>query len=431
MRIPRSWLAVGLLLLAGCATSPPPAPAPPPVAAPAPVPPPPQPPLPQAQAPVTPAPVAPVVPAQAAPAAPAPPAAAPRYERAAWPELPGWGGDDQSETWPGWLRSCNALRQQRPWRRVCAESINIPPGDAAAQQRFFEANFTPYRLANQDGSRTGLITGYYEPLLLGSRKRTARFRFPLHGPPPDLVAVDLAELNPELKDKRVRGRVVATPQGSKVVPYYPRAEITNGTAPVKGLEIAWVEDPVELFFLQVQGSGRIRLPDGTVMRVGYADHNGHPYRSIGRWLVDSGELTLDQASMQGIKAWVKRNPDRAAELLNQNPAYVFFREVPGTNADEGPAGSLGVPLTPGRSLAVDPRTIPLGAPVFLATTWPLSARPLQRLMVAQDTGSAIRGAVRGDFFWGFGPDAAEQAGRMKQPGSMWLLWPNGEALPGD
>ena len=216
-----------------------------------------------------------------------------------------------------------------------------------------------------------------------------------------------------------------------MVPYYPRAEITNGTAPVKGLEIAWVEDPVELFFLQVQGSGRIRLPDGTLMRVGYADHNGHPYRSIGRWLVDLGELTLDQASMQGIKAWVKRNPERANELLNQNPAYVFFRELPAAAGDEGPAGSLGVPLTAGRSLAVDPRTIPLGAPVFLATTWPLSTRPLQRLMLAQDTGSAIRGAVRADFFWGFGPDAAEQAGRMKQSGSLWLLWPNGEALPGD
>ena len=151
----------------------------------------------------------------------------------------------------------------------------------------------------------------------------------MYAPPPDLVAVDLAELNPELKDKRVRGRVVTTPQGSKVVPYYARADITNGTAAVKGLEIAWVDDPVELFFLQVQGSGRIRLPDGTLMRVGYADHNGHPYRSIGRWLVDLGELTLDQASMQGIKAWVKRNPERANEVLNQNPAYVFFRELPG------------------------------------------------------------------------------------------------------
>jgi membrane-bound lytic murein transglycosylase A len=420
MRILHCWLAAGLILLAGCATPPPVGPEPPPFAPeplpvePAPAPPPPQPPV-----------------AAPPPAAPVAPAAVQRYEKAAWSELPGWGSDGQIDAWSGWVRSCNALRQQALWRRVCSDTVNIPVNDAAAQQRFFETHFTPYRLANSDGSQTGLVTGYYEPLLQGSRKRTARFRFPLYAPPPDLVAVDLAELNPEFKDKRVRGRVVSTPQGSKVVPYYARAEITNGTAPVKGLEIAWVEDPVELFFLQVQGSGRIRLPDRTLMRVGYADHNGHPYRSIGRWLVDLGELTLDQASMQGIKAWVKRNPERANELLNQNPAYVFFRELPATAADEGPTGSLGVPLTAGRSIAVDSRRIPLGAPVFLTTTWPLSTRPLQRLMLAQDTGSAIRGSVRADFFWGFGPDAGEQAGRMKQPGSLWLLWPNGETLPGD
>lgn len=419
MRILHCWLAAGLILFAGCAAPPPVAPEAPPVV-PAPAPPPPQPPVTAQPESV---PVAPIVPLA--------PVAVPRYEKAAWSELPGWGGDGQIDAWPGWVRSCNALRQQALWQRVCSEALNIPANDAAAQQRFFETHFTPYRLANPDGSQTGLVTGYYEPLLQGSRKRTARFRLPLYAPPPDLVAVDLAELNPELKDKRVRGRVVSTPQGSKVVPYYPRAEITNGTAPVKGLEIAWVEDPVELFFLQVQGSGRIRLPDGAVMRVGYADHNGHPYRSIGRWLVDLGELTLDQASMQGIKAWVKRNPGRANELLNQNPAYVFFRELPAASADDGPLGSLGVPLTAGRSLAVDPRTIPLGAPVFVATTWPLSTRPLHRLMLAQDTGSAIRGAVRADFFWGFGPDAAEQAGRMKQAGSLWLLWPTGEALPGN
>jgi membrane-bound lytic murein transglycosylase A len=416
MRILQSWLTAALILLAGCASHPPIAPeAPPVVPAPAPLPPKPA---------VTEQPEPP-------PAAPISPASVPRYEKAAWSELPGWRGDGQIEAWSGWLRSCNAIRQQASWQRICSETLNIPAYDAAAQQRFFETHFTPYRLANPDGSQTGLVTGYYEPLLQGSRKRTARFRFPLYAPPPDLVAVDLVELNPELKDKRVRGRLVSTPQGNRLVPYYPRSEITNGTAPVKGLEIAWVEDPVELFFLQVQGSGRIRLPNGAIMRVGYADHNGHPYRSIGRWLVDLGELTLDQASMQGIKAWVKRSPERANELLNQNPAYVFFRELPTMPADEGPAGSLGVPLTAGRSLAVDPRTIPLGAPVFLATTWPLSTRPMHRLMLAQDTGSAIRGAVRADFFWGFGPDAAEQAGRMKQAGTMWLLWPTGETLPGN
>lgn len=408
-----------LLLSAGCATPPVVAPAPPPVV-PAAVPLPPSlPPAPPLAPPLEPAPTVPVA-----------PSAAQRYERSDWSELPGWG-DGQTDAWAGWLRSCAALRPQNAWRRACTAALGVPATDAVAQQRFLEMHFTPYRIANADGSQSGLITGYYEPLLQGSRKRTARFRFPLYGPPPDLIAVDLAELNPELKDKRVRGRVVAAPNGNKVVPYFPRSEIASGIAPVKGLEIAWVDDPVELFFLQVQGSGRLRLPDGSTMRVGYADHNGHPYRSIGRWLVDAGEMPLDQASMQGIKAWVRRNPERTNELLNQNPAFVFFREMPAANGngDDGPIGSLGVPLSAGRSIAVDPRSIPLGAPVFLATTWPLSSRPLQRLMLAQDTGSAIRGAVRADFFWGFGTEAAEQAGRMKQAGSLWLLWPAGEALP--
>ncbi|MEP7097602.1 MAG: murein transglycosylase A, partial [Dokdonella sp.] len=336
-------------------------------------------------------------------------------------------------TWPAWLRSCAALRQQPIWQRPCAAATGVSASDGAAQRRYFETNFSPYRLANADGTLTGLVTGYYEPLLLGSRKRTPRFRYPLYAPPPDLVTVDLGEVNADFRDKRVRGRVTSTPQGSKVVPYYPRADIVSGAAPVKGLEIAWVEDPVELFFLQVQGSGRLRLPDGTTMRVGYADHNGHPYRSIGRWLIDAGELPADQASMQGIKAWVRRNPERANALLNQNPAYVFFREMPSSGDESvvGPIGSQGVPLTPGRSIAVDARAIPLGAPVYLATTWPLSTRPLQRLMIAQDTGSAIRGAVRADLFWGFGAAAAEQAGRMKQSGRLWLLWPAGEPLPAE
>ncbi|MEO8134512.1 MAG: murein transglycosylase A [Betaproteobacteria bacterium] len=402
-----------MILIAGCAT-PPPAPQPLPER------------VPPAPPTLAPAPV-PEIPTPGVP--PLPQVTVPRYEQAAWTDLPEWGADTAVGVWPGWVRNCAALRVAPVWQRVCAGAAGVAANDAGAQQRYFESHFTPYRLANADGTLTGMVTGYYEPLLIGSRKRTARFRYPLYAPPPDLLTVEIAEINPELKDKRVRGRVLPSPQGSRVVPYYARAEIASGLAPVKGLEIAWVEDPVELFFLQVQGSGRIRLPDGTLMRVGYADHNGHPYRSIGRWLVDQGELPIEQASMQGIKAWVKRNPERANEMLNQNPSYVFFRELPAGPVDDGPPGSLGVPLTAGRSIAVDPRAVPLGAPVYLATTWPLSARPLQRLVLAQDTGTAIRGTVRADFFWGFGAEAAEQAGRMKQAGRMWLLWPSGEALP--
>jgi membrane-bound lytic murein transglycosylase A len=282
-----------------------------------------------------------------------------------------------------------------------------------------------------DGRDTGMVTGYYEPLLTGSRARGPRYRVPLYAAPEDLLTIDLTELYPEFKDKRLRGRV----EGKRVVPYWPRADIESGQAPFTANALVYVEDPVEAFFLQIQGSGRVRLAEGGVIRVGYADQNGHPYRSIGRILVERGELPLERASMQGIREWGRRNPAKLAALLDENPSYVFFREVPapapGTIEAEidGPFGTLGVPLLRERTLAVDPRSIPLGAPVFLATTYPLSTKPLQRLMLAQDTGGAIRGAVRADFFWGFGDDAGQQAGRMKQEGRMWILWPRDAPPP--
>jgi membrane-bound lytic murein transglycosylase A len=199
-----------------------------------------------------------------------------------------------------------------------------------------------------------------------------------------------------------------------------------------GRELVWVDDPVEAFFVHVQGSARIQLADRTTLRIGYADQNGHPYRSIGRALVERGELTLEQASMQGIKAWARQHPDKLPSLLDENPSYVFFRQIERApeHAIDGPIGALGVPLAAGRTIAVDTRFLPLGAPVFLATTYPLSNAPLQRLVLAQDTGGAIRGALRADFFWGTGDDAGRNAGRMNQTGSMWLLWPKG-SLPAD
>ena len=272
------------------------------------------------------------------------------------------------------------------------------------------------------------MTGYYEPLLRGSRTPTAKFAQPVLGVPPDLLTIDLGDVLPELKNMRLRGRLV----GNRVVPYYSRAEITerklSNVYPDKVL--LWVDDPVELFFLQIQGSGRVKLPDGSMVRLGYADQNGHPYKAIGRVLAERGDLPIEQASMQGIQAWARANPSRLAELLNTNPSYVFFREMPRpANTTDGPQGALGVPLTPGRSIAVDPRNVPLGAPVYLATTQPLSTKPLNRLVMAQDTGGAIRGAVRADFFWGFGADAGAQAGRMKQQGQMWVLLPTEMAPP--
>ena len=280
-------------------------------------------------------------------------------------------------------------------------------------------------MANPDGTQEGTITGYYEPVLKGSRKQSTAFHVPVYGVPDDLLVVDLGEIYPELKSLRLRGRL----EGRRIVPYYPRADIESGKAKMTGREILWMEDPVELFFLQIQGSGKIVLDGAETVRISYADQNGYPYKSVGRLLVERGELTLDQASMQGIKAWSARNPDRLAELLNQNASYVFFREVPVTS--DGPPGALGVPLTTARSLAVDPRAVPLGAPVFLSTTMPNSPQPLNRLMAAQDTGGAIKGAVRGDVYWGSGPDAGALAGRMRQNGKLWVLLPHGFPLGGN
>lgn len=221
---------------------------------------------------------------------------------------------------------------------------------------------------------------------------------------------------------RLRGRL----QGNKVIPYYSRADINARESSYADRVLLWVDDAVELFFLQIQGSGRVKLPDGSMVRIGYADQNGHPYQAIGRVLAERGELKIEQTSMQNIQAWARANPDKLDDVLNANPSYVFFREVQ-SKGSEGPQGALGVPLSAERSIAVDSRQVPLGAPVFLSTTQPAAAAPLRRLMLAQDTGGAIRGVVRADFFWGFGADAGSQAGKMKQQGQMWVLLPPGVA----
>ncbi len=340
-----------------------------------------------------------------------------RLEPASFEALPGWADDDIGAAFGAFVEGCTALRTQPRWSDICNRATGLAAADADAIRAFFETGFVPHRVVGPDPEAPGLLTGYYEPLLQGSRTPDARFRHPIFAAPDDLITVDLSGVAPDTRNIRLRGRL----QGRKLVPYWSRAEIEEGKARLSGRELVWVEDAVELFFLQVQGSGRVRLPDGGTVRVGYADQNGHPYRSIGRVLVDRGELPLEKASMQGIKAWGQANPSRLAALLAENPSYVFFRELPA--GDGGPIGALGIPLTPGRSIAVDPNVVPLGAPVFVSTTWPNSPRPLDRLVMAQDTGGAIRGAVRADFFWGFGADAGELAGRMRQPLKMWVLLP--------
>lgn len=331
--------------------------------------------------------------------------------------LPDWQTQDLLPSWPAFMESCQALKRKPGWQAVCTRARDLTPLDNASLHQFFEENFTPYQVFNPDGSTQGLVTGYYEPKLLGSRVKTKRFRYPLYGVPDDLLNINLSGLYPQLKGLRLRGRL----QGREIVPYYDRAEIDDGKGTQQAHVLFWVENAVDLFFLQIQGSGRIELPDGSLVKVGYADQNGHPYQSIGKKLVEMGELTLEQASMQSIKLWAEQHPDQLNALLAQNPSYVFFRELP--DHLSAPLGALGVPLTNEYSIAVDPRTIPLGAPVFLATTYPNSSIALNRLMLAQDTGGAIRGPVRADFFWGFGAQAGAQAGRMKQSGQMWVLFP--------
>jgi peptidoglycan lytic transglycosylase A len=350
---------------------------------------------------------------------------------AAFGELPGWTGDPLLEAWAPFLTGCKALVAQAStaaiWRVPCAAASAVDARDSPAVRAFFETYFSAYQAIAPDGAENGLVTGYYEPLLEGSRTPSEFHRYPLFAPPDDLLTVDLGALYPELKDKRVRGRL----DGRRVVPYWSRADIEGGQAALAGKELVFVDDALEAFFLQIQGSGRIRLAEGGTVRVGYADQNGHPFRSIARILLERGAIQPGEATLQGLKDWARAHPEELVPLLNENPSYVFFREVtpdPAAQVD-GPIGTLGVPLAAGRAIAVDPRSIPLGAPVFLATTRPLTDRPLRRLVFAQDTGGAIRGALRADFFWGFGDEAAREAGRMKQPGRLWILWPKGAPLP--
>ncbi|HEY3326079.1 MAG TPA: murein transglycosylase A [Novimethylophilus sp.] len=339
-----------------------------------------------------------------------------------WAKVEGLESDNPAAAWKAWLQSCQALRKQDPWKAACEAAAQMPAPGADEVRVYLMQYFSPYQVTNPDGSNTGLITGYYEPLLRGSRQKTERYRYPVYSRPSDLITVDLGSVYPELASRRLRGKL----EQNRLSPYFSRGEIEVANSPLAGNELLWVDDIIDLFFLQIQGSGLVQLDHGQQVHVGYADQNGQPYQSIGKILINRGELTADKASMQGIKNWARANIGKVRDLLNSNPSYVFFRELPA--GLPGPLGALGVPILAERSLAVDSRYIPLGAPVFLSTTQPNSARPLQRLMLAQDTGGAIKGAVRADFFWGAGVEAGRQAGAMKQQGRMWVLLPKGYAF---
>jgi len=378
--------------------------------------------------------------------APAPPPAEPEPDRislspADWGDLPGWADDPVALVLPTLSRSCARIARvpaDRPvgpdgaygraadWQAACAALAAVPPGDGDALRAALTTAFRPWAARNaaraEDGE-TGLFTGYYEPLLRGSRTRDDRFAVPLHARPPDLVEVDLGRFRPAMRGERIAGRV----EDGRLVPYADRTAIAGGALAGRGLELLWVDDPVDAFFLQIQGSGRVELPDGASVRVGYAGQNGHAYVAIGRELVARGAMAREEVSMQSIRAWLAANPREADAVMALNPSYVFFREIEG----EGPLGAEGLPLEPGRSIAVDPRFVAYGTPVWLDAEDPLDpAARVRRLMVAQDTGGAIRGPVRGDVFWGAGAEAEERAGRMRSRGRWWLLLPAGVAPPG-
>ena len=371
---------LGAVLVAGCTSvAPPPAPAPP---------------------------VAP--PAAAQPSAEPVVRARSRWVPVPFADLPGWDQDRLDEAWPALRLGC--ARPAPVWQAFCRQVLAMPSppggGDGAALRGWFEQRVQAYRVEPLDGAPAeGLLTGYFEPQVAASRLRGGVFKVPLYGPPADLAS------------RR---------------PWWTRQQVDTLPAPqaaLRGREVAWVADPLDALVLQVQGSGRLALRqangggDAQLVRAAYAGSNDQPYKSVGRWLIEQGELKSGEASWPAIRAWAERNPRRINELLWSNPRVVFFREEPLPDPAVGPRGAQGVPLTPGRSIAVDPQSIPYGTPVWLSSTEPLSSTPLRRLVMAQDTGSAITGAVRADYFWGWGPAAEAQAGRMKQPLRLWALWP--------
>ncbi|HXV25204.1 MAG TPA: MltA domain-containing protein [Alphaproteobacteria bacterium] len=357
-----------------------------------------------------------------------------RLAPARFADLPGWEEDRIIEALPALQRSCARILRIAPeagigpraiggaardWQGPCRDLASVAPGDETALRRVLEDRLQPVQVT-AGSEPEGIFTGYYEVELEGARAPSARFTVPLYRRPGELLSASLGDFADDLAGRTIFGRA----EGGRFVPYASREEIEGGALTGRGLELLWLADPAEAFLLHVQGSGRVRLVEGGATRVGFAAANGHPFFPIGRALIDRGTLPKDKASMPDILAWLRAHPEEARRVMQLNRRYIFFREIDG----EGPVGAEGVALTPGRSLAVDTSLLPLGAPVWLDTHWPADpSRALRRLMVAQDTGSAIRGAVRGDFYWGTGAAAFAEAGRMKSAGRYWFLLPKAVA----
>mgnify|MGYP002624348219 CR=1 FL=1 len=368
-------------------------------------------------------------------APPAPESAGPNslfLTPATFEQLPAWGEDPMSAALPAFLRSCQKLAALPPdtplganafagyvhdWIPLCNTAWGLTPRDDIDMRGFMSRWFKPYLVSGADGPE-GLFTGYFEPELYGSLEPRTPFNVPLYRKPDDMVSVDLGPFRSDLAGQSIVGRI----ENNRFVPYYSRAEIDQGALAGRGLELLWVDDPIDAFFLEIQGSGIVYLPDGKATRVGYAGKNGRAYVAIGKVLVEWGEMTLEQVSLASIRAWLEADPDRAQAVMQQNPSYVFFER----NDGEGPIGAQGTVLTGGRSIAVDPQFIPFGVPLYVDTFWPSgvdAGLPMRRLMIAQDTGGAIRGPVRGDIYWGRGDIAEQYAGNMKAKGRYYILLP--------
>lgn len=350
-------------------------------------------------------------------------------KEASFAQLPDWGNDNFIEFVAAFTRSCTRIAKNNPkkqfgvlkqagkyadWQKICKK---FEKADKNNFKTFFESNFTPFQV-NADENPVGLFTGYYEASLKGSREKVPPYTIPLHARPDDLVMVHLGQFREDLKGVRIAGRV----KNGTLKPYETREKIVEGNWPHEDQVLVWVDNPVDAFFVQIQGSGIVTLEnESATMRIGYAGQNGHPYYAIGRELIKIGALTKEEVSLQTIRKWLEENPDQADKIMNTNKSYVFFRELKG----DGPLGAEGIALTPKRSLAVDRTLMSYGLPLWVDIEHPKQGeQPIRQMMVAQDTGGAIRGPVRGDFFWGYGDYAESMAGIMKSQGRYWVLLPN-------
>jgi len=338
------------------------------------------------------------------------------YQQLDYGDLSGWSEDQHDAALKTFIKSCEKENIGLPkWPFLCEEARRIgqktPDGLREAARLFFEKNFTPLAFRQKEA---GLFTGYFAPEYEGSHERTDEFIYPLYSAPPDMQRLDLGLFDQSLAGRTIVGRV----RDGKFMPYNDRKAIDQGALMDKGLELVWLKDPADAFFLHIQGSGRIFFEDGSHVLLGYAGKNGHAYHAVGRTLIEKGEISAQEMSMQAIRRWMGDNPDQVQDLMWQNPSYIFFRKM----ADQAPIGTLGVGLTPGRSVAVDPEYIPLGLPLWLDIK--SAEAPIRRLVMAQDTGGAIKGRIRADLYWGIGQEAAEKAGPMKEKGRLYMLAPH-------